>query len=70
MLSLLEHFEIIYKMRIGGITSRSNSLDEEQMFFVPSLLSPLPEGQAHPSINYWRRIIPEYVRSAMKLLKK
>lgn len=63
ILGLLEFFEIIYKMRMNkGVYSVTGQdvLSDEQMFFVPSLLSPFVSG-AHPSVQYWQQIDPKYV---------
>jgi hypothetical protein len=35
--------------------------NEEQMFFVPSLLSNLQEGETHRSIEFWKQIKHKYV---------
>jgi hypothetical protein len=64
ILSLLEHFEIVYKIRIGkNLEPREESdVDREQMFFVPSLLSPCQHSTVgHPSIEYWNQIESTYV---------
>ena len=65
VVSLLEHFEIMYRMRMRGsgpITEESE-LNDEQIFFVPSLLLCLsPTEVDHPSFRYWRQIEPKYMK--------
>lgn len=58
IVSLLEFFEVIYKMKIGTemINGKRN---EEQMFFVPSLLSPFLLGN-HPALQFWNLVEPMY----------
>lgn len=62
LVSLLEFFEIIYKMRmdLGVVSFLGTRLHEEQMFFVPSLLWAFSGGM-HPSLQHWKLIKPMYV---------
>ena len=60
ILSLLEFFEIVYKMKMNSVCTASPSdVDDEQMFFVPSLLSVF-NGVAHISVQYWQQIEARY----------
>ncbi len=63
VISLLEFFEIIYKIRgIGEYFVRTSNamMNDEQMFFVPSLLSPFDNSIPHPSLQYWQSINPTW----------
>jgi hypothetical protein len=71
VLSLLEYFEIIYKMRTSGTVPRvkEDELNDEHMFFVPSLLARFGESDlAHPSIQYWQQIDPKYVENEKEIV--
>ena len=59
-LSLLEFFEIVYKVRVDrGHALIAPLMNDEQMFFVPSLLLQYT-GETHPAIQYWQQIEPRY----------
>lgn len=58
-LCLLEYFEVIYRMRTGSEQIDYSTMNEEQIFFIPSLLSTCETS--HPSLDYWNRIEPKYV---------
>lgn len=60
-ISLLEYFEIIYRMRMGAEQTSTDTKNEEQMFYVPSLLSPISADTIHPALTHWNRIEPKYV---------
>lgn len=60
IISLLEYFEIIYKVRMGLAPPVGSEMSEEQMFFVPSLLAPYANETTHPSMVYWNQIDPKY----------
>ena len=57
-------FEIVYKMKIvhSLLVSQSNadSITDEQMFFVPSLLSSFTEKTDHPAFLRWNSIETRY----------
>lgn len=59
ILALLEHFEIVYRMRTSKRTNIN--LNNEQMFFVPSLLSAADSSEAHPSVQFWKQFDAKYV---------
>eukprot|EP00026_Physarum_polycephalum_P000182 Phypoly_transcript_00182.p1 GENE.Phypoly_transcript_00182~~Phypoly_transcript_00182.p1 ORF type:complete len:2033 (+),score=208.26 Phypoly_transcript_00182:30-6101(+) len=57
--SMLEFFEIIYKMKTPqGVKAlqQNAELIDEQMFFVPSLLSPFLPERDHPALQYWNSL--------------
>lgn len=63
-MSTLEFFEIVYRMKSArGVTLRDTTADinDEQMFFVPSLLKPLVEGEIHPALSHYHKIVPRSV---------
>jgi len=60
VLSLLEFFEIVYKLRMYREFSISRDVSDEQMFFVPSLLLSY-NGEAHPSTQFWHQIEARYM---------
>ena len=67
VLSLLEFFEIVYKLRTDrGHVPSSLLVNDEQMFFVPSLLLEYT-GEPHPSIQYWQQIDPRYLLNCFNL---
>jgi hypothetical protein len=63
ILSLLEFFEIVFKLRFDGRITQGTSTDisDEQAFFVPSLLSPCPPNRVHPSFQYWDQLKHKYM---------
>lgn len=57
IVSMLEYFEIIYRIR--GMGSKiDDELSDSQMFFVPSLLSPFIQGTKHPGLTHYGKMIP------------
>lgn len=59
-IEMLEFFEIVYRMK-GQQLANSGQVRVEQMFFVPSLLSPYEQGVGHPSLTYWYSMESRYV---------
>ncbi len=58
VISLLEFFEIVYKIR-GAKTAfllNNKAMHNEQMFFVPGLLLPF-EADNDPSLQYWQSFV-------------
>lgn len=56
---MLEFFEVIYQLRLGDIVKSNNrEVNDERMFFVPSLLSGFNhnDSSGHPAVQYWQRI--------------
>lgn len=53
IITLLERFEIVYKMKPSKGIARTK-LHDEQMFFVPSLLSAVGTDQHH-AIQCWKQ---------------
>lgn len=53
--SMLEFFEIVYRMKGRHRRFLENvNIIHEQMFYVPSLLSPYVIGEEHPAWNFWQ----------------
>ncbi len=61
VVSLLEFFEIIYKLRSIGESKEPKSMSNEQMFFIPSLLSHFDSNTVHPSLEYYTSIESKFV---------
>lgn len=61
VLAMLEFFEVIYKMKVihAGSLENSEPGNNNHMYFVPSLLSSLVEGDQHPALQYWSQIQPK-----------
>lgn len=58
-LYLLEHFEIIYRVRTANEVASADKIHAEQMFFIPSLLALIPD-EVHPARKYWKEIDCKY----------
>lgn len=63
IISLLESFEIIYRMRTGN-----DERNDDQMFFVPSLLTPLSPQTTNPAIDHWTRMDAKYVEFHLSIV--